>query len=219
MAGEGSADATDTTALDALEARLARDTDGWTRSPVVRRFARDEDGQEDFEDEALVFEMHGYEFDAPAGLATVVTFTRNPEPSGLEPSTIIRSYTGKTQADAVAEFEEDAAQLARAGYFPTGQSWAQGQWGCGAFLIALLLCVLLIGILIFIYMLVVKPTGTLTVTYVRRERESAALPKEQINAQPGSGLDRLRNLEQAKAAGLITNEEYAAKRAQVIEDL
>ena len=34
---------------------------------------------------------------------------------------------------------------------------------------ALLLCIVLIGFLIFIYMLVVKPQGTLTVTYVRKE--------------------------------------------------
>lgn len=36
-----------------------------------------------------------------------------------------------------------------------------------AFTVALLLCLLLIGILVFIYMLVVKPDGTLTVTYSR----------------------------------------------------
>ena len=89
-------------------------------------------------------------------------------PVALTP-TLIRTYKGGQQADAVAAFRVDANELARSGYEPTSQSWAQGQWGCGAFAVALLLCIVLIGILIFIYMLVVKPEGTLTVTYVRKE--------------------------------------------------
>jgi len=55
--------------------------------------------------------------------------------------------------------------MAAAGYFPTSQVWAPGTYGCGAFLIALLLCVVLIGIIVFVYMLIVKPDGTLSVTY------------------------------------------------------
>jgi len=77
----------------------------------------------------------------------------------------VRTYRGAQQADTTAAFQADAAELAKHGYAPTTQSWAQGQWGCGAFLAALLLCFVLVGFLIFIYMLVVKPAGTLTVTY------------------------------------------------------
>ena len=62
-------------------------------------------------------------------------------------------------------YRSDSANMAAAGYFPTSQVWAPGAYGCGAFLIALLLCVILIGILVFVYMLIVKPDGTLTVTY------------------------------------------------------
>jgi Uncharacterised protein family UPF0547 len=58
--------------------------------------------------------------------------------------------------------------MAAHGYFPTSQSWAPGQWGAGAFFVALLLCFLLIGFLALIYMLIVRPEGTLTVTYERR---------------------------------------------------
>lgn len=65
----------------------------------------------------------------------------------------------------MALYQADAANMAAAGFFPISQSWAPGTYGCGAFLIALLLCVVLIGILVFIYMLIVKPDGTLTVTY------------------------------------------------------
>jgi hypothetical protein len=65
----------------------------------------------------------------------------------------------------MAHYQADAARLASQGYFPVSQSWAPGSYGCGAFLLALLLCVVLIGILVFVYMLIVKPDGTLSVTY------------------------------------------------------
>ena len=71
-------------------------------------------------------------------------------------------------------FANDANTLAEHGYFPISQSYEPGQWGCGAFLVALLLCLVLIGILVFIYMLVVKPDGTLTVTYEFRVVEEEA---------------------------------------------
>jgi hypothetical protein len=86
-----------------------------------------------------------------------------------QPLTIVRVYKGKQQADANPAFAADAAQLANQGYFPSTQSWAQGQWGCGAWLIAALFILLLgFGLLIIAYMLIVKPAGTLTVTYEYR---------------------------------------------------
>lgn len=51
----------------------------------------------------------------------------------------IKAYTG-SQASATAKFREDAEKMAAEGYFPTSQSWAPGTYGCGAFLVALLLC-------------------------------------------------------------------------------
>jgi hypothetical protein len=84
------------------------------------------------------------------------------------PRFIIRSYRG-SQAEATRNFREDSVRLASAGYFPTTQTWAPGQWGCGAFLLALVLCLVIIGIVALIYMLIVKPDGTLTVTYELRE--------------------------------------------------
>ncbi len=77
---------------------------------------------------------------------------------------IIKTYKG-SEASAAAAFQADSAKMAAQGYFPTAQNWAPGSYGCGAFLGALLLCVVIIGILIFVYMLLVKPDGTLTVTY------------------------------------------------------
>ncbi len=88
---------------------------------------------------------------------------------------IVRAYKGRSQQDAVSRFQSDATRLAAEGYYPTSQSWAQGSWGCGSFLIALLLCVVLVGIVVFIYMLLVKPEGTLSVTYEYRAPSATAL--------------------------------------------
>ena len=81
------------------------------------------------------------------------------------PLSIVREYKGKQQKDANSEFAKEAAQFAALGYVVTSQSWAPGQWGCGAFLVAIVLFIVLVGILVFLYMLFVKPAGTLTVTY------------------------------------------------------
>jgi hypothetical protein len=80
---------------------------------------------------------------------------------------IVKTYKGN-EARATTLFREDASRMADQGYFPTSQTWAPGAYGCGSFLIALVLCFLLVGILIFIYMLFVKPDGALTVTYALR---------------------------------------------------
>ena len=82
------------------------------------------------------------------------------------PLTVVREYKGKQQKDANGEFTREAQQFSALGYTVMSQSWAQGQWGCGAWLVALF-CILLVGLglLILAYMLIVKPAGTLTVTY------------------------------------------------------
>ena len=80
---------------------------------------------------------------------------------------IIKTYKG-SQAQAIAAFQADSVKMAAQGYYPTSQTWAPGSYGCGSFLVALLLCIVIIGILIFIYMLIVKPDGMLTVTYELR---------------------------------------------------
>ena len=105
---------------------------------------------------------------------------------GQPVGTIVRTYKGKQQADANKDFAKDAARLSREHYFPTTQSWAQGQWGCGAWLIAVA-CILLIGfgLLIIAYMLIVKPAGTLTVTYEYRPPAAAPVPSMAPPVQSG----------------------------------
>lgn len=78
--------------------------------------------------------------------------------------TLVRTYRGN-QATAAAQFQHDAAQLAASGYTPTSQTWAAGSYGAGAFIVALLLCFFVIGFVVFLYLVIVKPPGTLTVTY------------------------------------------------------
>jgi hypothetical protein len=90
---------------------------------------------------------------------------------------VIKTYTG-SQAHATALYRASAAVMASKGYCPTSQSWAPGAYSGSDFVIALLLCFVLIGFLIFLYMLCVKPPGTLSVTYELRAA-TANTPKEE----------------------------------------
>src|ERR1700678_2937078 len=85
---------------------------------------------------------------------------------------VVKTYKGR-QKVANAKFQKDAAKMAEQGYYPTTQAWAEGAYGCGDFIVALLLCFILVGIIIFILMIVVKPPGTLTVTYQLKEDSPA----------------------------------------------
>lgn len=80
---------------------------------------------------------------------------------------VVRTYKG-TQEQAIAAFQDDAHKMAAQGYIPVSQTWAPGSWGCGGFILALLLCLIVIGFIALIYMLIVKPDGSLTVTYEYR---------------------------------------------------
>ena len=92
-------------------------------------------------------------------------FTR-PEstPSG---ATITRRYPGKYQ-QAMADYQRDAADLTRTYWYPVNQQYTQGSWGCGAWILAFLALVFVVGIIILAYMIVVRPAGELVVTYEYR---------------------------------------------------
>jgi hypothetical protein len=130
------------------------------------------------------------------------------------PETIVRTYSGHQQADANTKFVAEAERLGAAGYAPSTQSWAAGQYGCGSFLIAVLLMIVLVGFLVFIYMLVVKPDGTLTVTYQRKAHAPAAAAPAAPKGE--STADRLRRLDEARSSGVITEDEYNAARARIV---
>ena|SRR5690554_5782968 len=96
------------------------------------------------------------------------------------PKIIVRNYKG-TQSDATRNFKRDSIKMAEKGYFPTSQNWSPGSYGCGSFILALLLCIILIGILVFIYMLIVKPDGTLSVTYELKKEGNEIVEKKNEN--------------------------------------
>jgi len=82
----------------------------------------------------------------------------------MQKQIIVKTYKGNQQ-QAMEAFQSDTSKMSAQGYSPISQAWVPGSYGCGSFLVALLLFVILIGILVFIYMLIVKPAGTLSVTY------------------------------------------------------
>ena len=116
----------------------------------------------------------------------------------IQKQVIVKTYNGN-QATATALFQADATKMAAQGYFPTSQTWAPGAYGCGAFLVALVLCVILVGILVFIYMVLVKPAGTLTVTYELRAPPTSS----RIPAPAADEKTCPRCAEQVKAAARI----------------
>jgi len=81
---------------------------------------------------------------------------------------LVKIYKG-SQEKAMLAFQEDSAKKAVTGYYPISQMWVPGAYSTGTFLGALLLCIFCIGIIIFIYMIIVKPPGSLSVTYELRQ--------------------------------------------------
>ena len=94
--------------------------------------------------------------------------------------TIVKVYKG-TESQVTTAFQNDVGKMESLGYYPTSQNWVAGSYGCLAFGFAFLLCFILIGIIVFIYMLIVKPDGTLSVTYELRELSSAQVVLPQAN--------------------------------------
>ena len=110
---------------------------------------------------------------------------------------IVKTYKG-SQERASEDFRADAVNMAADGYYPTSQSWASGEYGCGMFLLALLLCFAIVGFFIFIYMLIVKPDGTLSVTY---EYRTVAAPAARVVAPAVTTCPKC--AEQVKAAAVV----------------
>jgi hypothetical protein len=78
---------------------------------------------------------------------------------------LVRTYRGRQQSEAIASYVNDAETLAQRGYEPAGQSWGDGQWDGGFFLIALVLSLFGIGLILLVYMAIIRPDGTFCVTY------------------------------------------------------
>lgn len=73
--------------------------------------------------------------------------------------TMVRTYKARDQQAAAKAYSDEANALAGDAWIPVSQSWAEGRSGC--------LRVIALG---FIGALVIKPKGSLSVTYIRGSR-------------------------------------------------
>jgi hypothetical protein len=127
--------------------------------------------------------------------------------------TITRRYSGSYQ-EASATFESDKQELAKQYWAAISQNYVPGQWGCGAWVVAFVLLVVLIGILVIAYMIAVKPAGELVVVYEYRPPQTAQTP-----AQPPAipdAIDQLRKLAELRDARILTPEEFETKKAAIL---
>jgi len=114
------------------------------------------------------------------------------------PATIVRRYEG-SQRIATAQFQDEAPKFSALGYQPISQQWVPGSWGGGAILLAVLLFIFVIGILILLYLLMVKPDkGVLTVTFQRAVDHSVPV---QAQSEPTKVCPRC--AETVKAAAVV----------------
>ena len=88
---------------------------------------------------------------------------------------LVRTYQGRSQRDVVVRYMRDAQDLAVRGYEPVSQSWGDGQWDVALFLLALILSLFGIGLVLLAYMAIIRPEGTLVVTFRQASGSSEAL--------------------------------------------
>jgi hypothetical protein len=106
----------------------------------------------------------------------------------------VRSYEGRDQEEAGSRFAAEAQQMASQGYFPVAQSWQDRQ----------------LTVADQLMWVDVGPRGTLTVTYRRGLTSGAAVAQVPLS-------EKLRQLDEAHRAGLLTEDEYRQKRSALID--
>ena len=112
-------------------------------------------------------------------------------------STVV-AYHGKNQNEANQFFALDARQRSRDGWSPTSQSWAVASPGVGR--------MLAVGMLAF----AARP-GILTVMY---SKPASAPPA--ATAPLADVPDQIRKLGELRDAGLLTPQEFDAKKAELL---
>jgi hypothetical protein len=137
----------------------------------------------------------------------LIKWRRDPKVDPLDdpatrPAVLVWSYPGRTQADAAVLFSAHAQELSRKGYRPTSQSWGEGRPGWAR--------VLLISELAES----IRPNGFLTVTYELVTPGGApATPKGP------DVIDQIRRLGELRDAGIVTEDEFATKKAELLARL
>lgn len=117
---------------DPLEAELAALTNTWALPILFRAYQPTNRGAENFRDEAWLLEEHRYStIVARAGKALTATYRKLLTGEAGPVSTFVRTYEALNESDAVAFFEEDAADLAQDddedGYTPESRRWTPGE--------------------------------------------------------------------------------------------
>ena len=137
-------------------------------------------------------------------------------PEGFPPS-LVRQYRGRSDTDINSARARDADLLAERGYYPTSENFVPGSWTGSDWIVAFLALVVLIGIIVLAYMIATKPGGTLTVIYALRAETRHPVPQRARPVRaPASAADRLAALADLRGRGLITEEEWAAKRGDIV---
>jgi hypothetical protein len=81
---------------------------------------------------------------------------------------VVRNYRAKNMTEASAMLAAEAQIAYAAHYTITSQAWEPGSWDTRAFVVALLTTLFFgLGLLLLAYLLIVKPDGTLAVTFTR----------------------------------------------------
>lgn len=94
----------------------------------------------------------------------------NADENGVPKKAVVKYFSGY-QLQIAEIFQNDATEMSRQGYKPVSQCWLPGSYDGGLFILALILCVVGIGVLILIYMLATRPRGILIATYELRAPE------------------------------------------------
>ena len=195
---------------EALEARaeeLWRLTQNWSVWSLTRRYPPDQaEAYEDFQDDAMLLAEHGYQARPGSDYREAVFDLLRPTAEDPPPRGATRTvrYAG-TFDEAMAAFQTDAHKLARSYWYPTAQTYVPGMWGWRAWVAAFLTTVILVGLFALVYMVVVRPAGELVVTYEERQPVARVDPADQI-----------RKLAALRDEGIIAEDEFAAKKRQLL---
>ena len=100
---------------------------------------------------------------------------------------IIKEYRGN-EAQARGLYIKDSLKKEKEGYIPFSENFSPGAYTTGNFILAALLCFVLIGFIVFVYMLIVKPKGTLTVTYAYQDKKAKAAAAEKNCTECGEAI-------------------------------
>jgi len=84
---------------------------------------------------------------------------------------VIKNHTG-IHNQIVYNFKRDHEEISKEGYSLKSQIFIPGSYTTGNFIICALLCLIIIGVIGFIYMALIKPEGTLITTYEKDEYKS-----------------------------------------------